>query len=490
MRTCCLLLLALIALPHVAHAGDDEPATDGESPPAEEAPADPAPADDPPAEAPPPIVEEVPPTVEEVPPTVEEVPSPEPPPAPAAEAPACAHCAHQGPAGPPPPPKPLFSAMVQERARVEFVSNKDFAGPPDGRMKIGNRIRAGLGMTLGPVRVFAQVQDVRTWGSEVNPANGGEGTLFDYSANNLDMHQGYGEVISPFGPSFRLGRQEIDWHGQRLIGAVAWTDQARSFDAARLVYSGDNAGAEVFYALMLDRPTSATDTALVLEDQHLVAVRGGPRIGDALLLDGVAILRIDNLAGERLATVGAYATGKAGPFAYEAEGYFQGGARGASSIAAFLVGVRAGATLHKDAGLYIGGGVDLVSGDSDPTDTLVGTFDTLYGTNHKFYGHFDRYLNLPVHTGGAGLVDGLFRVKVAPGGKVVVSNDLHVFGAMNPAAGADGFHGVEWDVDLTVKIVKGLSAGAGLWTYFPGGWYGAGATPEFGSYAMANFLLN
>jgi hypothetical protein len=323
----------------------------------------------------------------------------------------------------------------------------------------------------------------------VNPANGGEGTLFDYSANNFDLHQGYGELRAPYGLTLRIGRQEVDWHGQRLIGAVAWTDQARSFDGARLVLEGDKAGAEVFYALMLDRPLSAADTSEPLQDQHLIAARGGPRAGKPLSLDGVAIVRLDNLLPERLATVGVHADGTVGPFSYEAEGYFQGGTRGASTVAAFLVGVSAGAVLHPDAGLYLGGGVDLVSGDADPNDTVIGAFDTLYGTNHKFYGHLDRYLNLPVHTGGAGLADGWFRVKVAPKGKVVIANDLHVFGALTPTAG-EGFHGVEWDIDATIKIFKGFAVGAGLWTYFPGGWHGPEATPELGSYLLTNFELN
>ncbi len=392
-------------------------------------------------------------------------------------------------AAPPPPPKPVFSAMVQERARVEFVSNKDFAGDPDGKMKIGNRVRAGLGMALGPVKVFAQVQDVRTWGSEFNAANGGEGTLFDFSANNFDLHQGYGEVRTPIGLWFRVGRQEVNWQGQRLIGAVGWTDQARSFDGARLVFEHEKVQAEVFYALMLDRPTSAADPSTVHEDQHLIAIRGGPRLGDPLSLDALGIIRVDNATNETLATVGAYAKGKVSVFAYEAEGYYQGGTKGDATVSAFLVGVRAGATLVKDAGLYVGGGIDLVSGDDDPTDLSVGTFDTLYATNHKFYGHFDRYLNLPVHTGGQGLVDGLVRIKVAPKGKVVIKNDIHIFGALAPPDGVEGFKGVEWDLDATFKIVKGFSVGAGVWTYFPGGWYGDDATAEFGAYGMTNFIL-
>lgn len=390
---------------------------------------------------------------------------------------------------PPPPPKPVFSAMVQERVRVEFVPNKDFADDPDGKMKVGNRVRAGLGMGLGPVKVFAQVQDVRAWGSEVNAANGGEGTLFDFNADNFDLHQGYGEVRSPYGLWFRLGRQEINWHGQRLIGAVGWADQGRSFDAARIVFEHEKVQAEVFYALLLDRAADPNDADVVHQDQHVIAIRGGPRLGDPLSLDGLAIIRVDNFADELLATIGAHAQGKLNIFSYEAEGYYQAGTRGDGAISAFLIGVHAGATLVQDAGLYVGGGIDVVSGDDNAADLSIGTFDTLYGTNHKFYGHFDRYLNLPVHTAGQGLVDGLFRVRVAPKGKVIVSNDIHFFGSMAPPDGVEGFHGVEWDLDATFKILPGFTVAAGVWTYFPGAWDGDDATAEVGAYGMTNFIL-
>ncbi len=39
-----------------------------------------------------------------------------------------------------------------------------------------------------PVRIVAEFQDVRTWGEE-------QSTLADYSADNLDLHQGFFEVI-------------------------------------------------------------------------------------------------------------------------------------------------------------------------------------------------------------------------------------------------------------------------------------------------------
>lgn len=48
---------------------------------------------------------------------------------------------------------------------------------------------------------------------------------------------------------------------------------------------------------------------------------------------------------------------------------------------------------------------DHLSGDDDPSDGTVRVFDTLFATNHKFYGLADYFLNIPVQTVGRGLQD-------------------------------------------------------------------------------------
>jgi len=387
------------------------------------------------------------------------------------------------------PPVPTFTFSLQERARLDWTPDFDWDASTAGSWSIGNRARVGVKAALGPVSAFVQIQDVRRWGSEFNPANQGEGTLFDWSADGLDVHQAYGALTSPFGLELRIGRQEINWQGQRLIGAVGWTHQGRSFDAVRLRWDGTPAGAEFFYALLLDRPVSAEDDGRPLEDTHLLAVRGGPRVAKALTLDGLAIVRIDTAASEVLGTFGAHAKGEVGPLRYEIEGYGQAGTRGASTVAAYLFGVRAGAAVPEAAHMYVGGGFDLVSGDPDPTDDAIHTFDTLYATNHKFYGHADRYLALPKHTAGQGLVDGLFSWRVKPVDGLAVKVDVHAFAAPAPADADRAFAGVETDVELKVTPIKNFSVSAGVWIYAPGPLHGADGEPEAGGFLMTDFRL-
>ncbi len=394
-------------------------------------------------------------------------------------------------AAPEPPPPVTFHPSVQERARFELLPDKTFTGDGAGAWQIGNRARLGMEARFGGhVSVFVQLQDVRTWGSEYNAKNLGEGTLFDWVANGLDVHQGWGQINLPGAKAqIRIGRQEIAWHGQRLIGSVLWAHQGRSFDAIRFSGEPGKFGFDVFYAMLLNRPVDSTDTSNRWEDGHLVALRAGPRLGDPLALDGVFIANIDQGTDMFLTTFGVHAKGKAGAFAYEVEGYGQAGKGDAVTHMAYLVGLRAGATIAGGPNPYIGGGFDVVSGDKDPTDDVVRTFDTLYATNHKFYGHLDAYLALPKHTRGAGLIDGQLNTKFKLSKKAGLGFDAHVFASPSPADGDSAFHGLEFDVNGKVKPWKPLTLSAGVWVYVPGAFWGDDVSPEVGAYLSTDFQL-
>ncbi|MCK6481984.1 MAG: hypothetical protein L6R43_18115, partial [Planctomycetes bacterium] len=74
-------------------------------------------------------------------------------------------------------PKVAFQLSGEERARLDLPSDKTFDGDLAPTWSVGNRARAGLRVTVDDrVGVFFQVQDVRTWGSEVDPNTGGDGT--------------------------------------------------------------------------------------------------------------------------------------------------------------------------------------------------------------------------------------------------------------------------------------------------------------------------
>ena len=136
----------------------------------------------------------------------------------------------------------------QVRPRFEY---REPAGDgDDGATSM--RVRVNLSALLERnVRVFIQLQDVRFFGEETN-------TLGDFSADNLDLHQGYLELnhSGDAGFALRVGRQEVNFGGQRLVGVVGWTQQARSFDGARGWYDWAK-GSVHFFGFKTGEATSA-----------------------------------------------------------------------------------------------------------------------------------------------------------------------------------------------------------------------------------------
>ena len=342
---------------------------------------------------------------------------------------------------------------VQYRIRAEANTGKDFASGNRFGV-IAQRARLGLESKLaGKYKIFLQLQDVRTWGEETN-------TLGDFSADNFDFHQAYAELNE--GPiTFRLGRQEMIYDGQRLIGAVGWTNQGRSFDAARIMWRGYGAEAHLFYAKLREEDSG---TSAPNQDFFGVWANYGQM---AAFKPSVLFLvdRNDATDMTRL-TTGLYAKGAlTGGFKYEGEGYLQFGEVGASDILAFLIAARVGYAIPAPAlkpEVWIWG--EYLSGDND-TDDKVETFDTLFATNHKFYGFMDFFLGIPANTGGAGLIDLGGRVKVVPFEGVTAMVDYHFFRAAKSLVDSDGndtkSFGSEIDVTLKGKVNKFATIVAG-----------------------------
>ena len=270
-------------------------------------------------------------------------------------------------------------------------------------------LRTRLGVEARPshrVRALVQVQDARLWGGE-DPALA-LGTL-DGDADQLDVHQAYVELdsLGGRGVSLRLGRQELAYGNERLIGAVGWSNVGRSFDAARLRAAVGSVTADLF-AAQLVTAAGASD------GQGLVGVFASVPVGAwtmeaTALVDGDAdVIETGPDAGARRrqrTTAGLRATGRIGPLGVDAEVYGQGGAmvsgpdRPRDDLRAWLGSAEVSAEVGR-LGLALG--ATQLSGDGDPTDGVDRRFDTLFATNHKFYGAMDY---VPALVGTAGLQD-------------------------------------------------------------------------------------
>src|SRR3989338_5385126 len=92
------------------------------------------------------------------------------------------------------------------------------------------------------IHVFIQPQFSRSFAQEestvANTAN----------VDDLDLHQGYIDFVKINGSpiSLRLGRQELSYGDERLVGAFGWSNVGRHFDAGKVQLEWDQVWVDVF----------------------------------------------------------------------------------------------------------------------------------------------------------------------------------------------------------------------------------------------------
>ncbi len=364
-------------------------------------------------------------------PEPEPEPEPEPAPAPAAEEPA----AEEAPAeeAAPAAPSVSFTVDARERARFWIVPTNE------GEWSIDNLAHLGVSASMGGAFGRVEIRGTHSFGDAAD-------------APKFALQQAYAGFSMDNGLTLAAGRMEATWHNGRLVSEIDWTDAGNAFDAVTLIFSKPKVEAQVAY--IKQNGVSA--------DHHTIALRGGPRLGDALMLDAVAIIVVDKDADTTLATVGAYAEGNKGIFAYEVDVYGQFSKAGdVSAPPGFTLGVRAGVNPEHAIKPYIGGGVDVVTAG----------FNHLLGDSFGFYGHLQQTRENVDALAGGGLIDGIVRIGLSPYESLRLNVDAHFF--LNPWAD-DAFQAFEADIEATWMCFDSMALTAGAWINVPSG---EGATP-------------
>jgi hypothetical protein len=357
----------------------------------------------------------------------------------------------------------LGASGVQAQGPVTVVSGEvrlrteSLRPVTDARWDNYTLLRTRLGVTApvnANVRAFAQLQDARVFG-------GTPGTMHG-SAAQLDLHQGWIEFSGTFGETglaLRGGRQEIALGNERLIGAVGWSNTGRTFDAARLgaKLPGGRAQADLFFATIAEGGTRHRDSnGLGLEsDRWLAGVYGAARLLDVHLLYDENASQGVYRDVDRFTAGGMLKAPATLPLVATLEGSYQFGDQTAHAagmvpieqdIRAWMVGARLGRNAVVPLMPYLGVGVDVLSGDADPLGDSYRAFNTLYATNHRYYGYIDLFLDPAARTGGRGLVDLMGNAKLALG-RSALEVDVHRFLLAQP--GTLDSRAIGWELDLT-----------------------------------------
>jgi len=171
----------------------------------------------------------------------------------------------------PTPAAPQVKVGGQLRLRPEHRNRlKPDATGGTSDVFFGQRARANVTVSTERLRAFVEVQDARNWGTEVSTVS---------NDRNLDLHQAYLELpdLGHSGVSLTLGRQELAYGDERLLGAADWLTAARSFDGAVVRYGWKGGMVDGVGALVNDRKTGARGVGdMVLSGAYGRFFRGKP----------------------------------------------------------------------------------------------------------------------------------------------------------------------------------------------------------------------
>jgi len=333
-----------------------------------------------------------------------------------------------------------FTAGGELRYRFQ-VDGKDFNS--DTRNFTFNELRSRLNLAFTPqdeLQVFLQVQDARNFGDETN-------TLTDGIADNLDLHQAWFRLSNIFKTpiSLKAGRFEAAFGNERLIGSVGWHNIGRSFDGVMLNFSNEMVNADLF-----NFKESELKAFGETGDKNVIGIYANIKTIPGLKADVFSIWQRTLGPGmlSRL-TNGAWAKGQFGAFWAEAEMAFQSGLIDKNTdIQAYLFALNGGMKFEGAHSPWVSAGIDLLSGDDDPADGKLKVFNTLYATNHKFYGFMDYFLDIPAHTGNSGLRDLHLKAGLKASESLYADLALHQFDRAVKLGDSDSFGR---EADLTLK---------------------------------------
>ena len=397
---------------------------------------------------------------------------------------------------PAPAPAPGIAGRVNEqlpewvrfggeyRFRVEGSTNAKGVEAADD-LYVLSRLRVDLLFKLGPhVRLFVQGQDSQAGGFNANPDP-------PVHQNDFDLRQAWVEVrqSDKQGWALRVGRQELAYGDQRLVGSLNWTNTARAFDAAKLTYTDPRVAVDVFASSVVAIQDDVFDKHLDGQNfygAHASFFKAVPKAQlDTYAFWKTAPRVLGELASAGDADTVTFGARLAGGLAtradYTVEVAGQRGSFAADDIRAAALHTRLGWAFSKRPEVpKLRLEYNFASGDDDPADGVRGTFDQLYPTGHAKYGVIDQVGLKNMHNARAGVI-------LKPHARVTLEADYHSFWlasrtdglydaggnlvARVPTGAATSHVAQELDVQLSLTVAPGVTFGAGYGHWIPGGFW-------------------
>jgi len=336
---------------------------------------------------------------------------------------------------------------AQIRPRLE-VDGKDFNSETDASTFTAMRTRLGVKFTNGNIIGFIQAQDTRIWGTEPSTLS---------STSNLDLHQAY-VIIKSLGCGkwdLKIGRMEAAYGPQRLIGSVGWHNVGRSFDGAVAKFKGKKFGFDLFGYQEIENMAFGDN-----RDKYFAGIYGNWKASKKYTIQPFVLW--ERAIQKKLSrfTTGLYVKGKTGALSHELEFAYQAGNINGLDVSAMMAATNFNFTFKGKVKPTLSAGIDYLSGDDNPTDNKYKVFNTLYATNHKYYGFMDYFLNIPDNTMGLGLIDIHAKFSIMPRKKFSIKAAMHIFRSAKKfklkSGSTSNSFGTEIDITCVYKYRKNL----------------------------------
>ncbi len=385
-----------------------------------------------------------------------------------------------------------LSLGAQARYRYEWFDNFNFgaAGQQDDDGYHLGRVLAHADAHFGQnLRGFVQVVAAGVDGREPGERPG-------LDENDFDFHQAFVDFKVPLADktlTLRAGRQNLLYGAQRLISPLDWTNTRRTFDGGKgsLALSKTHT-LDAFWVnpVVVDEgpidESNDDDFAGVYDTIGLPDVLKGA--GSklelyALYLDKQAATFAEGSGSEERYTVGGRFYTNPKPWDFDVEAAYQFGDFADGDISAWMFATEAGYTFADHTltpRVYLG--FDVASGDDDPTDGDLETFNQLFPLGHAYFGYIDvigRQNIIDLHPG----VELTLAKEKRNVKKLALRADYHLFwrysdedaiygvgGAIQRADGGSdaAFVGSELDLLLNWQIDRHTAAYFGYSHFFAG----------------------
>jgi hypothetical protein len=371
-----------------------------------------------------------------------------------------------------------LSGQIQLRSELD---GRDFSNGTHPLTFASLRTRAGVEKTfLDKVNFFVQLQDSRVFGEEGN-------TLA--SIDNIDLHQGYITLKQLFDwdMDVQAGRFEVVYGTERFFGAVGWHYIGRAWDGVRFkFYPGfkldlfalthTESVSYISNAVPSAYPSASESTP----SYSLYGIWHSGNLNEQNQLDIFGYYEInrekipitEDISLKRY-TIGLNHFGSFGNISTITEAAYQFGKFGSLDVSAYLISLQASYNIEAYKFLI---GSDILSGSKNPEKYEI--FSPIFGTNHKFYGYMDYFINLPGNTFHLGLNDFFLSLSHNPAeSKFILALDLHHFVSNtsiyfttteDPEGTEESLFGQEIDLTIKYNFIKGTTITCGGSAFIPG----------------------